>query len=343
MGVHVDRHGSEHIYFAEPTTRRMMLVFDSDGVLEYEVPLDTALTSLPEIQGIAMAGLDSILLSAPYTGEVVRIDHTGKVHEYYDPRKYFTDNSGSFEVGTSGKGDFRIGDCWLFRTDWWFKDLELQRSEGELSDSAFLYQYQIRKRDAPIMAKACPDGVGTRLQLGPDSFYTKLLGTEQVYEQFDFFNHCRTPAGSFYFSVFRPFLFRINERTLEFDTVVTIGSRYTSIGYRPPTVAEVLHDDRAFSRSMDEAAFITQLSYCRPTGHYVVQVLHAGVAGGDWYDRSFSIIVLDRLFRPLQEYVFSGKEHVANVLLSTNKGILVPRRTEHPSRTMTHIFDCYAL
>lgn len=331
------------MYFAEPVTRKRIWIFSQQGKREAEISLEQAAEILPEIQAVAILDIDSILLASPYYGDVVRIDRSGKVHEHYEPSRFFHESpERRLHAGFPAKGDFLFEGCWLFKADWWFEDLERRHQEGRMTDLDYFREHLRMRTYAPTMVKLCPlDTDSFTVQLGPDSIHQGLFADDSVRETFDFLNYCRTPNGNFYFSTFGSVIYRIDPTTLQLTPTLEVSSSFTSIGYVPPTAEESFEDPKAFSRPMDTHGFITQIIYHELSERYLVQILHAGESGQDWYERSFSINVYDKNFGLLEEILFNGAEHVCNLMISTKAGILIERKQPSSPIPTSHIFDRY--
>lgn len=344
-GTFVDDQGIEHFYFAEPVTHKQLKVFSLEGKYERTIPLDSALFVIDEIQGIAVAGADSILLSAPFTGEVVCLDGHGSVRHVFTVGDQFrADSLTSFEPTAPGWSDFLLGDGWVFRAGWWFDDLERAKQEKGWDQPTYLRAYYARSRYAPCMVRIRPSAAGEeRITLGPDSFYTELLDTTEVFDISEHLNVHRTPKGTFYFSWFSPTIFEIDSVTFDLRRSATVRSALTDIGVPPVTIERSLADEHAHAEALETHGALGQVAFDPRSGNLVVLVMHAGKKGGPWHQRPFSLVVLDQQLGPKAEVVVPSSAYVPLTLISSRHGLYLERASGAPERATVHTFDRIAL
>ena len=328
----------EYIYFADVFRDRKLMLFNLDGVLEKEIPLNKTIDYY-EVTGVVIKDIDTIIVFDHLGQSSHRITYTDREGNCW--RKIMLneivpiENEDIYGFYYSGFGNSLSDNSFFMRTIWFrYKDRRLYGSTSESKQQYYrklytmpcvlsfnletlTYQFALDT----LWRYFCPD---TALFIGHTIEITSENNNLFVY----------TPVSNK--------LYIMDEESFKVKKIITVDSKYSKIGIDPYPMAK----HKMFLEDKLVAGKILKVLYDKYNKMFYVITWHE-VSKEEipfFSERPFSIHIYNWKFKKLGEQYFEGNTYDPRDCMVTQKGLLIKHNENSEKYDPTVMkYDLYEL
>ena len=318
----------ESVYFADPTTRKQLKIFDGRGTVSDSVDLKKLINVLGTVNDIAIYSSDTIMANSLYTNKLAFINRKGELWKYINLNKYMVHEGGVYEISSSSMTNFKMGKSLLFSCE---RRSEYNDSLPSVEKSAFsgykkFYENSFNADYFFRLDNVFSDKI--KPSYGLKSFYSNVDKVPAIFPELS--NYTYVNGKLLISTIYSDKIFVVNNHTLTIEKAITVKSDYTDVGTEPIPLSEESFDDlqALVNQKARTVGFISGIFFNKNTNHYNVILYHENKDMNiKLSERPFSVIVLDEEMNQINEILFSDLKNYGDFALMTNKGLMIYSNT----------------
>lgn len=336
---------NDRVYFADVVTHKKISIFSSTGVLLQSVPLDAALDSLGQIDGITILHPDTIVLCGRYNNRIAIIDREGSCSVLADLSEHLRRPDGlTYELWCSKFSPFVLEHRAYFHIALDANSIGAYRGPDAPRGNE-VYTYEWLARNGPHFASLDLGSIADscRLIWGPVQPH---LDTIREIPVVDHGSYACLNGQCFAFSIYSPVFHTLDPEGMASAREFTVRSAFTSVSREPimlPKGGLVGMQDSTNDR-LYNGGFIETLHFDRPSQHYLVvlrhRVIKVIVDGKELRRGAYTLQEYDDDFTFIRETPITDGQHRIPFMLCLSNGSFVIR-SENKREMMSgiHTFD----
>lgn len=261
------RDGKDYIYFGEPTTKKLITVFDMFGKRKVIIPLDNVIKKINTIENIKIISWDTILIFGAHNNKIANIDSLGNIRSIIMLDKRVKYGTGEIlEHITSQYSEFYSNGTLYFKNMFVSASKE---SEVPQVNSYFGFALNI-----PYFLKVqnliSIDDI--KYTFGLDSFYRRFMSDSIAMSEPAYFSLCNEKIVVF--SIFTDTLYIVDTAFLKIMNKIKIVSSYSKLFSKPFNVNKLSGYQEYLNYILKNNGSINRV-YCNPiNNNYIIIALH---------------------------------------------------------------------
>lgn len=307
---------SECIAIADFVTHKKIVIHNLESQkIIHEIPLKKIIEKGDKIRSFEFLDDEAVLISTLYTNRLYSCSFDGSIIRQIELNDYCpTEEILEFTAGT---------DKFIYKNSLiWCSDLVYDQQNLKNGFYSSPEDFEIQHKKRPFLVKInnyLSDSLF--LSFGMENFYSRFVDSNLV---------CIEGKGIrilderlFLYSNFTDTIYEVCPKTLQLKYCYGISSKYTRIGYTPPTQYDI-EKNNAHIEFAKTKGYIYNLLFYPKNGVFLVVLRHNSnpVAGSDQKSRPWSILICDHEFSILDEIKMDESRYAPQVITS-KMGILI--------------------
>jgi len=309
------KHSRTLIYFSEPTTRKVLKIFDDNALELYSVNLEKAEKYLNgDVYNLTFFSLDTIVLSGFYNNRLAYINAQGELWKTAELNNLLQKDEFWYELHpASNNGNMRKENALLLYSSY----IDNPNTSSKLSIYQW-YKNYFESYSFFYIDNVFADTLSGEFKVKGlyKNLYNKLYGFSEP----NFYGIVNEKI--FVFTMYSDHFFVFDATTFELIKKVQLHSDYTKIGIEPIELTEknINTYQDVLNKKTRRVGYVKDILYDEKTKNYLLQLHHEN------FDRfrsnKFSILLLDENFNKKGEVSFTDGKLKAFCPIQTDKGFM---------------------